>query len=89
MLHYQYEVMGTKILLEEGLKDSLKKRLNRNGYYSPGEAAQQLGIKISTVKQYLRNGRLSGRKEKTRGFREEWRVLGGSIIDLRLQLGID
>ena len=65
------------------------KRLERQAYYPVGEAARQLGIKISTVKQYLRTGRLHGRKENTKGFREEWRVHGASILDLRKKLGLD
>jgi hypothetical protein len=76
--------------IEEGLEKHLKRRLNRDAYYSTSEAAQQLGsIKTSTVKQYLRSGRLNGRKAKIKGFREEWQVLGGSIIDLRQKLGLN
>lgn len=65
------------------------KTLDPGASYDPGEAAQQLSIKVSTVKQYLRSGRLKGHKEKVKGFREEWRVMGASIIELRRQLGLD
>jgi hypothetical protein len=76
-------------MLEVARTTRVKKQIDPQTFYPVENAAKWLNIKASTVKQYLRSGRLDGEKQETVGFREEWRVLGSSIIELRKQMGIE
>lgn len=60
-------------------------------FYTPAEAADVLGVKEATIKNYCRAGSASGIPVDTKrvGPKKEWRIRGSSILRIRTDWGLD
>ena len=67
---------------------SSKESIDPDTWYSPREAVEHLDrqVREDTLKGYCREGRVEAKKF---GPKNEWRIRGRSLLEIRKQWGLD
>ena len=57
----------------------MSQEINSHMWYSVKEASAFLNVKETTVRVYLKEGKLNGKKKATKGLRLQWVISGEEI----------